>query len=53
MDFIKEKIRVMTNKLNELMRISQTEIDFEYVECPEYKVTNTPPGENAEWKKFI
>lgn len=52
MDFIKEKIRVMTGKLNELKQISRTELDFEYVEYPEYKVNNTPPGKDAGWKKF-
>lgn len=51
MDFKKEKIRIMCEKLNELKQISKTKIEYEFAECPEYKVTNTPPDKNADWKK--
>ncbi|MBQ4109635.1 MAG: alpha-mannosidase [Clostridia bacterium] len=50
MDFIKEKIRIMVDKLNQLKLIEKNTIDVEYVECPEYKVTNEPPKEG--WKPF-
>lgn len=50
MDFIQEKIRVMVGKLNELKLISSDVITYDYVECPEYKKNNTPPGPDAGWK---
>ena len=50
MDFIQEKIRVMVGKLNELKLISSDPITYSYVECPEYKKGNTPPGPDADWK---
>lgn len=52
-DFINEKIRVMTEKLDRLKTLSTLPVEFEYVSCPEYKTTNTPPDKNADWQKFI
>ncbi len=50
MDFIKEKIRVMTARLNQLKIINTEMMEYVYLECPNYKVSNTPPGEDAEWR---
>ena len=52
MDFINEKIRVMTGKLNELKTLDTAALEYSYIECPEYKVTNTPPAEDAGWKPY-
>lgn len=53
MDFIKEKIRVMTGKLKELQLLDSVEVEYSYIECPEYKETNTPPAEDAGWKPYV
>ena len=50
MDFIKEKIRVMATKLNELRFLSSEPIKYKYVECEGYKKGNTPPDASAPWK---
>ena len=52
MDFITEKIKNMCWQLNEWKTVSKKEIDFLYLECPEYKVTNTPTSSDADWKSF-
>lgn len=44
MDFIKEKIRVMTKKLEVCKSLRKETVDYFYVECPEYKTNNIPPG---------
>lgn len=51
MDFIKEKIRVMTEKLNELKLVSRDVISYTIVDCPEYKQDNTPPALDAGWRQ--
>ena len=43
MDFIKEKIRVMTEQLQKLKSIHSKNIDYYYIEYPQYKTDNTPP----------
>ena len=50
MDFIKEKIRVMVEKLGSLRTLSSSPISMTYADCPEYKTTNLPP-ENG-WRPF-
>ena len=50
MDFRKEKIRIAIENLEKLMTTEKISIDFEYVNCDEYKVTNNPPEKNADWK---
>ena len=50
MDFIKEKIRVMTEKLNEIKTVKADTVTYSFVECPEYKTTNVPPAEDAPWQ---
>ena len=52
MDFIKEKIRVMTEKLNSLVVLNQENVEYTYMECPQYKVNNTPPGLDEAWKPY-
>ena len=49
MDFIKEKIKTMTELFEKLKRVNSVKVDYEYVECPEYKVNNIPPQNG--WKK--
>ncbi len=49
MDFIKEKIRVMTEKLDQLRTVASIPINYEYTPCPEYKTSNTPPAADAGW----
>ena len=49
MDMIKEKIRVMCDKLALHCTLSSIPVEAEYVEC-NYKTTNTPPDETAAWK---
>lgn len=51
MDFKNEKIRVMCGKLNKWRKVCETEIDYEFVEFPEYKTSNTPPDKSAAWQK--
>jgi len=50
MDFIKEKIRVMKNKLELLKVVSERTLEYQVVDCPEYKKDNTPPSEDAPWR---
>ena len=50
MDFIKEKIRVMASKLQSLITLDSTVLEYSYVECPEYKTDNVPPTEG--WKSY-
>ena len=50
--YIKEKIAVSAENLKKLIVTDKVNIDFEYIECPEYKVTNTPPAKDADWKPF-
>ena len=49
MDMIKEKIRVMAQKLSGLCTLSSTPVKMEYVWCEEYKKNNTPPAADAGW----
>lgn len=50
MDAIKEKIRVMSEKLKELTVLDSEKIAVSYVGCDSYKETNNPPDINALWK---
>ena len=50
MDFIREKIRVMTDKLRTLRTLSTQSLDCVCAECPEYKTTNQPPVDG--WRPF-
>ena len=50
MDVIKEKIRVMSEKLKELTVLDSEKIEVSYVECDAYKKNNNPPDINAPWK---
>lgn len=50
MDFITEKIRVMTEKLSLFRFVKEEKLKYSYIECPEYKVTNIPPLEDSGWK---
>lgn len=50
MDFIKEKIRVMVEKLDSLRTLSSTPLPMTYSDCPEYKITNQPPRDG--WHPF-
>ena len=51
MDFIKEKIKTLSNKLAELKAIEHKDLEYYVVDCPEYKKDNTPPGADASWRK--
>lgn len=50
---IKDKIAVTAENLKKLIITDKSDITFEYIECPEYKVTNTPPAKDAGWKPFV
>ena len=50
--YIKEKIAVSTENLKKLIITDKSPVAFDYIECPEYKVTNTPPAKDAGWKPF-
>ncbi|MBO5070578.1 MAG: hypothetical protein J6C37_09485, partial [Roseburia sp.] len=52
MDFIKEKIRVMTEKLKELYVLQQENVEYTYIECLQYKTTNLPPALSENWKPY-
>lgn len=52
MYFTKDKISVNINNLKDLIITETIGINFEYIECPEYKKTNTPPAKDAGWKPF-
>lgn len=52
MDFIKEKIRVMTKKLETCKTVKKEPVDYLYIECPEYKTDNVPPASDAGWKPY-
>jgi len=49
MDFIKEKIRVMKNKLELLKVVSERTLEYQVADCPQYKKDNTPPLPDANW----
>ncbi len=53
MDFIKEKIRVMTTKLNQCKIVTTEPVVYSFIECPEYKTSNTPPAEDAAWQAYV
>lgn len=50
MDFIKEKIRVMTHKLEALKSIEKRVLEYKITDCPQYKKDNTPPPGDAPWR---
>lgn len=52
MDFIYEKIRVMTDKLDTLRLLDQQEVPYTFIPCPEYKITNTPPALTEDWQPY-
>lgn len=49
MDFIQEKIRVMTEKLGKWRLLQSLELEYSYAPCAVYKTQNTPP-EDALWQ---
>ena len=51
MDFIFEKINTMANTLDKLRVVASQTIDYEYIECPEYKKGTTLPILDESWKK--
>lgn len=51
MGFQKEKVAVIKEKLRALMTAESKRIDYEYLECPEYKKNNLPPSLSEDWKK--
>jgi len=52
MDVIKEKIRVMTEKLNELKIVGTEKLRLYHTDYVDYKTDNTPPGADVEWKEI-
>lgn len=52
MDFRKEKIRVMIEKMKSLTLISEETITYSYLPCPEYKTDNCPPPPSSEWLPY-
>lgn len=50
--FAASKIKVMKDKLNELKTIESKTLEYEYIECPEYKATNVPPALSENWNKY-
>lgn len=51
MGFAKSKISVIKEKLRGLKTVEAKTLNYEYIECPEYKTNNTPPLLNENWKK--
>lgn len=51
MDFILEKIKVMTETLGNLRLLSSKTLEYEYTECPEYKQGCNMPVVDGNWKK--
>ena len=51
MSFAKSKVNVIKNKLNALKTVETVTIDYEYIECPEYKKDNVPPVLSEKWMK--
>lgn len=49
MDMIREKIRVMTQKLSQLCTLSAEPLEMTYIAVDEYKKNNTPPSTDAGW----
>lgn len=52
MDFIKEKIKTMTETLDKRIISNLQDISFDYIPVPEYKTDNTPPSADAGWMPF-
>lgn len=50
MDVIKEKVRVMTEKLKEFSVTESIKLNMSYIECIEYKKDNIPPSVGEAWK---
>ncbi len=51
MDFIREKINVIKNKLDTLKVIGHRALEYDFVECAEYKKDNIPPTQDMPWRK--
>lgn len=51
MDFIKQKIRVMVDKLYSLRTLSTQSLACTYTDCPAYKTSNVPPVDG--WQQFV
>lgn len=51
MSFIKAKVQTIKNKLAALRTVESKVLEFEYIECPEYKKNNVPPSLSENWKK--
>lgn len=52
MDFIKDKIRVMTEKLASLTVLKEEDVEYTWIHCPQYKENNTPPAPGKDWKPY-
>ena len=50
MDFSREKIRVMVEKLDELRCRMLRPLTFSHIDAPAYKQDNTPPAPDAGWQ---
>ena len=51
MSFAKSKVKVINEKLKSLITVESVTLDYEYIECLEYKEDNCPPALSAGWKK--
>lgn len=52
-DFREKKIQKMVRLLKEKAMIDEKDIDFGYIECGEYKKSNTPPALSDNWRLFL
>ncbi len=52
MSFATSKIRVMCDKLNVLKTVESKTLEYEYIECPGYKMGNMPPALSENWKRY-
>lgn len=43
----------MTEKLNVIKTVRKEIVTYTFIECPEYKTTNTPLAPDAGWKEFV
>lgn len=51
MGFAKSKVNVIKEKLKVLKTVESKRLDYEYIECPEYKKNNILPSLSENWKK--
>lgn len=53
MGFAKSKVKVIKEKLKAFKTVEAKILDYEYIECPEYKKNNLPPSISETWKKAL